>query len=138
MIIKLTKKNNGEEIIQTLIKKYNSKEELEKQYKLTNDPLLFIDLEDWKFFESHPNETQIIGKTLISKDISLNKLDFKILSLLKKEDNTLNSLSEKLDEDISIIKPHIKKLEDEGIIDKNENQMTIPQFKYDEITIEIE
>ncbi|MBQ6218785.1 MAG: ArsR family transcriptional regulator [Methanosphaera sp.] len=63
---------------------------------------------------------------------------FKILSLLKKEDNTLNTLSEKLDEDISIIKPHIKKLENEGIIDKNENQMTIPQFKYDEITIEIE
>ena len=49
-----------------------------------------------------------------------------------------NTLSEKLDEDISIIKPHIKKLENEGIIDKNENKMTIPQFKYDEITIEIE
>lgn len=75
-------------------------------------------MEDRKFFESHPNETQIIGKTIISKDISLNKLDFKILSLLKKEGNTLNSLSEKLDEDISIIKAHIKKLENEGIIIK--------------------
>ena len=78
MIIKLIKKNTGEEVIQELTEKYNSIEELEKEYMTTEDPLLYLDLEDWKYFKENPHETQSKAKTILPKeDIGLSKLDLK-------------------------------------------------------------
>lgn len=108
MIIRLIKKNTGKDLIQIFIKKYNTKDELEQKYNLTSDPLLYLDLEDWNYFEQHPNEIQTKAKTLLVKSLDLDKTDFKILSLLKRDNITIKSLSNKLNEDINIIKPHLK------------------------------
>jgi len=137
MIIKLIKKNSGNDLIQNLIKKYNTKERLEQKYKLTNDPLLYLDIEDWNYFEQHPDEIQTTAKVLLLKDLELDKTDFNILSLLKKEGQTLDTLSKQLMEDIDIIQPHLKKLEQEGFIQNTNTESFIPKLQYDEISIEI-
>ena len=140
MIITLIKKSTGKEVIQEFTRKYNSFEDLEREYNSTDDPLLYIDLEDWKYFKEHPNEIQTKGKTLILKeDIGLSKMDFKILSILKEEENTLTTLSDKLGENVEEIKMRIMGLEKKGIFDEinMEDNGIIPQFKYDEIKIEI-
>ncbi len=65
MIVILSKTEKASDVINRLTEKYQSKESLMKEYKITNNRLLYRDLEDWNYFEKHPDESQEHGKTLV-------------------------------------------------------------------------
>lgn len=62
MIILLTKKENADDVIHRLTKKYQSKDNLIEEYEKTNSRLLYLDLEDWNYFEKHPEEHKNMKK----------------------------------------------------------------------------
>jgi DNA-binding MarR family transcriptional regulator len=137
MIVILSKTEKASDVINRLTEKYQSKESLMKEYKITNNRLLYLDLEDWNYFEKHPDESQEHGKTLVVDDLNLTEVDLKILSILKHEKFTsLTKLSKEIGCTIKEINDHLKKLVREGFLDIN-NPNNLPTFIYDEITIQI-
>lgn len=57
MIITKTKRQNGAEFTKEMEEKYNSIEELEKLFNKSNNMKMYVDLENWRYFKEHPDET---------------------------------------------------------------------------------
>ncbi len=67
MIITLIKKQNGKEFIKEMEETYNSIPNLEKAFKRTNNMKMYIDLENWKYYSNHLDETIELSESIIKK-----------------------------------------------------------------------
>ncbi len=100
---------------------------------------LLVDLDNWKYYMDNPDETIEEEFIFVSDDLSLNEIDFSIISTIKSEHpKSIRELSAKLNKNISTIQPHVKKLEKQGLIEfengtRNNN---IPVCDFDAIKIE--
>ena len=72
MIITLIKEENGKQYIKEMKKTYGSIEELEKLHRQTNNALMYVDLENWKYFLKNPDKKIKRGETKFINKISLN------------------------------------------------------------------
>lgn len=121
-------------------KQYGSPQKLKTAYEQTHRFKLLVDLENWEFYQEHPEETLELSEILINNDISLSKLDFKILDIIKnKKPRSIREVAEILDKSVSNVQPRLKKLEKEGfvvLVEGNKNSL-VPTMNYDEIKISI-
>lgn len=98
-------------------KQYGSPQKLKTAYEQTHRFKLLVDLENWEFYQEHPEETLELSEILINNDISLSKLDFKILDIIKnKKPRSIREVAEILDKSVSNVQPRLKKLEKEGFV----------------------
>ena len=140
MIITLIKKQTGKEFIKDMEKTYHSISELEKTFKRTNNMKMYVDLENWKYYANHLDETIELSESLITDKLSLNDLDFIILSTIKeKSPKSIRDLANKINKDVGNIQPKVKKLADNGFIkfEEGPKNSKIPYLTYDEIKLEI-
>lgn len=138
MIISLSKRQIGKDFIKKLEKQFQTIENLEKIVDKTNNMKLLVDLDNWKYYKENPSES-IEEELILLPDLSFNEIDYAIISTIKQENpNSIRELSEKLDKNISTIQPHMKKLEEQGIIEfeKGNKNNNIPICNYDAIKIE--
>ncbi|MBQ6219676.1 MAG: winged helix-turn-helix transcriptional regulator [Methanosphaera sp.] len=121
-------------------KQYGSPQKLKTAYEQTHRFKLLVDLENWEYYKEHPEETLELSEILINNDISLSKLDFKILDIIKnKKPRSIREVAEILDKSVSNVQPRLKKLEKEGfvtLVEGNKNSL-VPTMNYDEIKISI-
>lgn len=121
-------------------KQYGSPQKLKTAYEQTHRFKLLVDLENWEYYQEHPEETLELSEILINNDISLSKLDFKILDIIKnKKPRSIREVAEILDKSVSNVQPRLKKLEKEGfvvLVEGNKNSL-VPTMNYDEIKISI-
>ena len=97
MIITLVKKQTGKEFIQNMESTYNSISELEKTFKKTNNMKMYVDLENWRYYNNHLDETIELSESLITDKLNLNDLDFIILSTIKeKSPKSIRDLADKI------------------------------------------
>lgn len=140
MIITLVKKQTGKEFIQDMERTYNSITELEKTFKRTNNMKMYVDLENWRYYNNHLDETIELSESLITDKLNLNDLDFIILSTIKeKSPKSIRDLADKINKDVGNIQPKVKKLADDGFIkfEIGPKNSKIPYLTYDEIKLEI-
>lgn len=140
MIITLVKKQSGKEFIQEMENTYKSMSELEKTFKRTNNMKMYVDLENWKYYSNHLDETIELSESLITDKLHLNDLDLIILNTIKeKSPRSIRDLADKINKDVGNIQPKIKKLADEGFIkfEIGPKNSKIPYLTYDEIKLEI-
>lgn len=140
MIITLVKKLNGKEFIMDMEKTYKSITELEKLFERTNNMKLYVDLENWKYYRNHLDETIELSESLITDKLSLSDLDLIILNTIKHEKpKSIRDLANKINKDVSNVQPKVKKLEESGFIkfESGSKNSKIPYLTYDEIKLEI-
>jgi len=140
MIITLTKKQKGLEVIKEFTKKYESIKELERQYKETANLLFLVDLENWKYLKENPKEEIERGEIRVTNKQTLTVSELQILDFIKNEQpKSIRELARFLDKDIKTIHLKIKELEEEGLIElkKGTKNRKIPYLNYDEISITI-
>lgn len=68
MIISSVKKQKGYEFIKKMEESYGSINELEKLFKRTNNMKMYVDLQNWKYYEDNPEEEIEITECLITKN----------------------------------------------------------------------
>ena len=140
MIITLTKKQKGKELIKEYEKKYGSIKELERLYTETGNPLFVIDYENWSYYKDNPEELNEQSISKITNKLTLTDVKLEILDFIKNEHpKSIRELARFLDKDVKIIHPKIKELEQEGLIELKEGAKNkkIPVLNYDEISIAI-
>ncbi|MCL2156888.1 MAG: hypothetical protein FWH54_02570 [Methanobrevibacter sp.] len=140
MMITLTKKQKGYEVIKEFTEKYGTFEELERLYKDTGNPLFLVDLENWDFLKNNPDETLTSGIARVTNKINVSDYELEILDFIKnKKPRSIRELARFLEKDIRIIHPKIKELEKQGLIELKEGvkNSKIPYLNYDKIEIAI-
>ena len=85
MILTLVKEETGKKFTEEMEKDYWSIEELEKLHEITNNALMYVNLENWKYFLKHPDEKIKRGETKFLDKISLNDTEMEILNTIKHE-----------------------------------------------------
>jgi hypothetical protein len=140
MRITLIKEQYGKEYIKEMEDTYKSIQELEKILKTTNNMLMRVDLENWKYYLKHPDEKLTRGKAIFVEGLYLSDLEMKLLNHIKHDSpKSISSLSRLVNRDMSTIQPKIKRMKEAGLIHfktglKNSK---IPVLNYDKIEIEI-
>ena len=140
MIITLVKKQNGYEFIREMEETYKSISELEKLFKRTNNMKMYVDLENWKYYNLNPDEMIETTESLVTNKLSLSDLDLIILNTIKHEKpRSIRDLAKKINKDVSNIQPKVKKLEEDGFIKFEDGikNSKIPYLTFDEIKLEI-
>lgn len=140
MIITLTKKQKGHEVLKEYESKYGSIKELERLYKETGNPLFVVDYENWKYFQDNPNEELESGVTKVTNKLTLTEIKLQILDFIKNEHpKSIRELARLLNKDVKFIHPKIKELEKEGLIElkTGSKNSKIPYLNYDKIEIAI-
>jgi len=85
MIITLTKKQKGHDVIDEFTKKYGTMEDLERLYKDTGNPLFLVDYENWKFLKDNPDETLTSGITRVTNKVNISDYELEILDFIKNQ-----------------------------------------------------
>jgi len=140
MIITLSKKQKGHEIIKEFKDKYRTIENLEKLYKDTGNNLFLVDLENWNLFKDNPDEPVESMEIKIVDKLILTDFEIKILDLIKNENpKSIRELARFLNKDIKIVHPKIKNLEENGLLELKDGvkNSKIPVMNYDRIEIAI-
>ena len=140
MIITLVKKQSGIEFVEEMENTYRSIEEAEKLFKRTNNMKVYVDLQNWKYYQHNLNETIKTSESLVTNKLSLSDLDLIILNTIKHENpKSIRDLANKIDKDVSNIQPKVKRLEEDGFIkfENGSKNSKIPYLTFDEIILEI-
>ena len=66
MIVTEIRKLNGSEFVNEMESTYNSIDELEELFKKSNDMKMYVDLQNWKYYNNHPDERIEITETRFS------------------------------------------------------------------------
>ena len=64
-------------------KTYGSIKQLEKILQQTNNMLMYVDLENWKYYLKNPHEKIERGWTIFTEDLTLGELEMKLLNFIK-------------------------------------------------------
>lgn len=140
MIITLIKNQSGSEFVKDMEKQYGSLQKIRTAYEKTNNMKLLVDMENWEYYQEHPDETLELSESLVTDNISLSKLDLMLLNVVKhKQPKSIREVAKLIDKNVSNIQPRLKKLEEEGFIqfkEGNKNSL-VPYLTYDDIKISI-
>ncbi len=139
--IKLIRKISGKKLIQEFEEKYGSIDNLKKIFKEgKGDMKMELDLEDWEYFQKHPEE-EMEQRVLLYNDPSFSMTDLKILDFIKNEKpESISELAKLMNKDVGNIAKKINNLKEKGFIELEEkklNNTKTPTFNYDKIEIEI-
>ncbi|MCK9152287.1 hypothetical protein [Methanobacterium alcaliphilum] len=138
--IQLMRKIKGKQLVMELQTEYGSIYKLEKLYDEDVDNLkLYTDLEDWKFYSENPEDILEDGKTIISDELDLGKLELQLIEIIKeKNPSSINELTEMIDSSIGFIFPKIYKLADWDVINliPGQKKTLKPVLKYHEVIID--
>lgn len=141
-MIKITLKREitGKEYVKEMKNKYGTIEKLTKICETHDDnPVIALELDDWEYFQNHPNEMMEEKRILYNPKFSAN--DLEILDIVKnKKPESITELAKIINKDVSNVQRKINKLEDEGLLELttgNINNMKTPVFNYDKIEIAI-
>ncbi|MEA4956136.1 hypothetical protein SDC9_03517 [bioreactor metagenome] len=141
MMVSLVKEQKGNEFIQEMEKTYKSLEEAEKLLKRTpRNMILYVDIENWKYYKKHPDETIKRTTSIVTKKLTLGELEIELLNTIKRDKpKSIRELAKIVNKDISSVQPKVKNLEQEGLIELKEGNKNskIPYLNYDEITLAI-
>jgi len=140
MILTLHKKQSGKEFIKEMEKIHGSIDEMEKKIERTHNMMFYTDLEAWKYYLNHPDETIKRTTTLFTEDLVISDVEMKLLSLIKHNNpKSIRELAKLMNKDISSVQPKIKNLEKEGLLKLKDGvkNSKIPYLNYDEISIAI-
>ncbi|KZX11075.1 HVO_A0114 family putative DNA-binding protein [Methanobrevibacter curvatus] len=139
--VRMKRTVKGKDKIKELEKKYKKKENLEKILKTSiGNSLHQLDLDNWKYFEKHPDKELNEGTTIFIEDISFNSSDFELLHIIKNnKTSSLNDLALKMSKEVSTVQKKIKKLEKAELVSlkKGKKNCKIPVVNYDSIEIPI-
>ncbi|MDR1721439.1 MAG: MarR family transcriptional regulator [Methanobrevibacter sp.] len=139
--INLTRKIKGKDLIKEFENIYGDKKTLKKLYENSDgDMKLEMDLEDWKYFQHHPNEVIHQKKIFYDENPNFNMDDLKIIDIIKNQKpESISKLASIMNKDVSNITKKVNKLKDEGLIELKTgpvNNIKIPSFNFDKIVIE--
>lgn len=140
MIMTLVKEESGRKFIKEMEKTYGSIEELEKLHKRTHNALMYVNLENWKYFLKHPDEKIKRGETKFIDKINLGDTEMEILNTIKhKHPQSINQLAKLINKDISTTHSKVKKMNNQGLLSIKEGNKNskIPILNYDKIEIGI-
>jgi DNA-binding Lrp family transcriptional regulator len=140
MILTLIKEENGKKFIKDMEKTYGSIEELERLHEKTNNALMYVDLENWKYFLKHPDKKIKRGETKFINKINLSDTEMEILNTIKhKQPQSINQLAKLINKDISTTHSKVKKMDKQGLLSLKEGNKNskIPVINYDKIEIAI-
>ncbi|MDR2966431.1 MAG: winged helix-turn-helix transcriptional regulator [Methanobacteriaceae archaeon] len=140
MIMTLIKEESGKNFIKEMEKNYGSIEELEKLHKRTNNALMYVDLENWKYFLKHPDEKIKRGETKFINKISLSDIEMEILNTIKhKHPQSIKQLAKLINKDISTTHSKVKKMTNQGLLSIKEGNKNskVPILNYDKIEISV-
>ena len=140
MILTLHKKQTGKEFIREMEKTHGSIHEMTKKVERTNNMMFYSDLEAWKYYLNHPEETIKRTTTLFTNDLVLSDVEMKLLSIVKHDKPTsIRELAKLMDKDISSVQPKVKNLEKEGLLRLKDGlkNSKVPYLNYDTISIAI-
>lgn len=119
---------------------YGSLQKIKIAYEQTHNAKLLVDMENWEYYKKHPDKSLELSESLVSNDISLSKLDFKLLDTIKnKNPKSIREVAQLIGKNVSNVQPRLKKLEREGFltfVDGNKNSL-VPMLNYDDILISI-
>jgi len=140
MIITLIKNQSGSEFVRDMEKQYGSLQKIRTAYEKTNNMKLLVDMENWEYYQEHPDETLELSESLVTDNISLSKLDLMLLNVVKhKHPKSIREVAKLIDKNVSNVQPRLKKLEEEGFIQfkKWYKNSLVPYLTYDDIKISI-
>ncbi|KZX16928.1 HVO_A0114 family putative DNA-binding protein [Methanobrevibacter filiformis] len=139
--INLVKVITGQDLINDMIEKYGSIEQLEKLLeKDKNNGEMFSDLEDWKFFGENPEDEITDITTILTDKLTLTNIELELLNFIKNNNpSSIRELSRLINEDVSNTQRRISRLEQEGLLNLKEGikNSKIPVVTYDKIEIAI-
>ena len=126
MIITLIKNQSGSEFVRDMEKQYGSLQKIRTAYEKTNNMKLLVDMENWEYYQEHPDGTVELSESLVTDNISLSKLDLMLLNVVKhKHPKSIREVAKLIDKNVSNIQPRLKKLEEEGFIQFKKNEIKI-------------
>ena len=64
---------------------------------------LILDLDNWKYYDEHPDEIIKDEFIFLSQNLSFNEIVYSIISIIKTDYPNIRKLYKKLDKDISTI-----------------------------------
>jgi len=142
MIISLIKEQNGKEYIEEMEKTYGSIEEAEKLLERTQprNMIIYVDVENWKYYKDHPNETIKRTNSIITNELTIGEIEIELLNIIKhNKPQSIRELAKIIKKDISSVQPRIKNLEKEGLLQLKDGvkNSKVPYLNYDEISIAI-
>ena len=70
MIITVTKKQTGAEFVKDMEKEHGSIERIRKEFEKTNKMKLLVDMENWEYYQEHPDQTLELSTTIMGADRS--------------------------------------------------------------------
>jgi len=142
MIISLVKEQKGQEYIEEMEKTYGSIEEAEKLLERTQpkNMVIYVEIENWKYYKAHPNETIKRTNSLITNELTIGEIEIELLNIIKhNKPQSIRELAKIINKDISSVQPRIKNLEKEGLLQLKDGikNSKVPYLNYDEISIAI-
>ena len=89
---------------------------LEKLHERNPDNMkIYMDLDDWKYYSDHLDETIENGKTIITEKLTLGKLEMELLNFIKTEKpQSIRELARMIHKDVSTIHPKVKRVRKRG------------------------
>ena len=139
--IKLIKEKNGAKLIKEFKETYGSIEALERAFKRDSENVkLYMDLEDWEYFQDHPDEEIRETEIIYTDKSKIDILELELMGLIKNETpSSISELAKIANKDITSVQKKIKKLNDNGFIEIKEGKKNskIPLINYDKIEIAI-
>lgn len=77
---------------------------------------LLVDMENWGYYQEHPDEMSELSESLITDNISLSKLDLILLNVVKhKHPKSIRDVAKIMNKNFSNIRPRLKKIGRRGI-----------------------
>ncbi|MDP1553041.1 MAG: hypothetical protein Q8M06_08515 [Methanobacteriaceae archaeon] len=81
MKVTLIREISGAELIHGFEKTYGSINKLEKLHQRKPENMkIYMDLDDWKYYQEHPQEIIEYSKTIITEKLTLGKLEMELLN----------------------------------------------------------
>ena len=81
MKVTLKREISGAELIHGFEKTYGSINKLEKLHQRNPENMkIYMDLDDWKYYQEHPQEIIEDSKTIITEKLTLGKLEMELLN----------------------------------------------------------
>ena len=139
--ITLIREFKGKDLINDFEKQYGSMDKIKRVFERGKGNVkLKLDLDDWKHFLKHPNETVKETKVIYTENPEISMKDISLLSFIKNQNpQSIKELADLAKRDISTIQRKVTILENEGLIEIKDGTKNrkVPVFKFDKIEIAI-
>ena len=139
--ITLVKEFKGKDLVKVFEKKYGSMDRIKRAHgRGKGNVKLELDLEDWKYFLKHPNESVRETKIIYTENPEITMKDISLLSFIKNQKpQSIKELADLAKRDISTIQRKVNILKNEGLIEIKDGTKNrkVPVFNFDRMEIAI-